>query len=188
MAKKTPVAAKKEQLRRKQLDKTIELLTSSDMGSAKPAYLTDLAAEISKVFRGPQGLARRLYLQYLKAPDGSAQRMKILDMVFTIISKDSQMNGMGNSTDLGDMTEEEMQSEVAGIIDGASQVDPGDPCDPDFRERAIEQVDKAENEDPEVAELDKEIELMEAGEQDRGSTLGDLIKKLKQHAGDDVEE
>jgi len=169
----------KKTLQGQALNQALEIITGDQGGKSRQVHLTDITAECVRMFRGPQGLARRLYQQYLKAPDGSQTRTKILDTVFKLIINDTAKNGSVNQTDVGDMTDDEMHTEVEDLINGVNFQDLGDPSSPDDQDTISEAIDEAELADPEIAEIDADIARMEAQEE---AELADPAVRLRRMA------
>ena len=89
------------------------------------ASMSDVADDCMSSFRGSQGLAARLRIEYEFAPRGSAQRARILQIVFDLIKENKRNNLEVKSTDM--MTDEEIDAEIMAIVSGANQKDVGSP-------------------------------------------------------------
>jgi hypothetical protein len=162
------VDGKREELRNKALEQAVAVTTAK--GSVlRQVHASDLAAEMLRVFKGPGGLARRIYIQFLKAPNGSHTRTKILDMVAKFVLADSAHNN-APGTQITDMDDAEIEREMEQMIGGAREGDAGDPDQAEAIELE-ERIIADEMEDPEIAEMESEIAAMESKEDDNGDII-----------------
>lgn len=183
---------KQKELRDEAMAQAMAAITPPD-SPLRAVHISDIASELFRVFRGPGGVARRLYVQFLKAPAGSHTRTKILEIILKFALADSARSGVGGSTDVGDMSDDEIAAEEKRIMNDGMQQDLGDPGSIGAAIEVEEAIESAEAADPELLELDAEISLMERQESDGAfdspsTKMKKAIDSLRRERGDDLEE
>lgn len=125
----------------------------------KRANLVDLGDEFFTIFGGAPGLARRAYLDYLKAPEGSNLRLGFYNVVVQL-AKMAADNGMKSAELLDD---DDIEEELLDFFAGTKDRDLGDPKTPEGRDLAKEAMKAVEREmsPEECARIDAEIAQLE---------------------------
>jgi len=172
----------REHAREQAVEQAIKLFTAPG-GKTKQVHLSDIASECVRAFKGPRGLALRLYMQFLKAPDGSHTRTKILDLVMKLVVSDTVNNSAGGN-EVDDMDEGEMNAELYETITGGTPQDSGDPSSREDISRFEEEALESERDDPEVLELEEEIRRFEDGAPTSESPA-ERIRRIIQEGGED---
>ena len=88
------------------------------------ASMVDLAEAGVAAFRGAQGIAARMRVEYEHSPAGSKQRLEYMKMVKDMV-KDLKENEERAS--VSSLTDEEIENEIISILSGMSERDGGSP-------------------------------------------------------------
>lgn len=88
------------------------------------ASMVDLAEAGVAAFRGAQGIAARMRVEYEHSPAGSKQRLEYMKMVKDMV-KDLKENEERAS--VSSLTDEEIEAEIVSILSGMSERDGGSP-------------------------------------------------------------
>lgn len=122
---------------------------------------TDMAEASVAAFRGVQGIAARLRIEYEHAPRGSKQRTDILKILKDMVQdlKESQ-----EVTSVSSLTDDEIKREILDLINGSQRKDAGSPKTEDGKlllEATLmgEGADEFASLEAEIAQLDESHEI-----------------------------
>lgn len=179
------LSKERKNIRKKAVAQAVSLFTDKNKAPAKSVHLSDMAAELLRVFKGPRGFACRVYLQYLAVPDGHPTRTKILDMILKLTVSDSAQNST-SGTEVDDITDEELDAELNSVLVDGMEEDVGDPYSEEDRKEVEAALAAQELQDPEIAAMEAQIALMEKdGGNDPAARVRGLIEELERQEPDD---
>lgn len=121
------------------------------------ASFIDVAEASVAAFRGAQGIAARLRIEYEFAPRGSKQRTDILKTLGEMVSKLRDSNV--DSTSVASLSDEEIEAEILDILNNSQVKDAGSPKT-DEGKLLLESALMAEGE-KEFAALEEEIRQLD---------------------------
>ena len=147
------LSKERKNIRKKAVAQAVSLFTDKNKAPAKSVHLSDMAAELLRVFKGPRGFACRVYLQYLAVPDGHPTRTKILDMILKLTVSDSAQNST-SGTEVDDITDEELDAELNSVLVDGMEEDVGDPYSEEDRKEVEAALAAQELQDPEIAAME----------------------------------
>jgi hypothetical protein len=125
------------------------------------ANLADLGDAWFTIFRGPQGLARRAYIDFLSAPAGSPTRLRFYEIAYDFAKMQAE-NG-AKSVEL--LSDDELEQEALDLLLNRQGADEGDPKTKEgieLAEKLLLESEGGELSAEECAQLDAEIARMEA--------------------------
>lgn len=146
---------------------------------AMNASMVDVANAGYSMFHGAQGLARRIYIDYLAAPPGSSNRIQLYNLLFKCL--EMAANSGARSVEI--MPDDEIEDELNSILLGKAVRDQGDPRTAAGRELVtgfLQQAD-ADLPDEERQRLDAEIAKLE-----EINKLDEIAVRLKDADGDNA--